>query len=95
MIPQPGQYYYHYKHNPNEGLNNYAYIIEGIAMYTETEEKMVIYRPLYGREWMAERGIQLFARPLAMFIDEKEVDGKVIQRFTEITDPAIIQAITS
>lgn len=95
MNPQSGQYYYHFKHDPREGVNNYAYKIEGIAMHTETEEKMVIYRPLYGKEWMDERGIDLFARPLAMFVDEKDVDGKLIKRFTQITDPAIIQAITS
>ena len=43
--------------------NLYLYEIVGIAEHTETGEKLMVYRPLYG-----EGG--LYARPLAMFLSE-------------------------
>ncbi|MBT8146988.1 MAG: DUF1653 domain-containing protein [Gammaproteobacteria bacterium] len=62
---QPGKYR-HYKGGEYEVL--------GVASHSETEEQLVVYRPLYG-----ERG--LWVRPLAMFCEEVEVDGKRIPRF--------------
>ena len=34
QCPEPG-YYYHYKHDPNGPLNNYAYYIYGVGHHTE------------------------------------------------------------
>jgi hypothetical protein len=50
-LPEPG-YYYHFKHDPNGPLNNYAYYIYGVGHHTEdncrTEDAfMQVYRPLY------------------------------------------------
>src|SRR5271169_5063166 len=50
-LPEPG-YYYHFKHDPDGPLNNYAYYIYGIGHHTEddcrTEDAfMQVYRPLY------------------------------------------------
>jgi len=61
--------YKHYKGN--------LYQVEGIATHSETEEKMVVYRPLYG-----EGG--LWVRPLSMFIEQVEVEGKSQARFAYV-----------
>ena len=39
------------------------YIVEDIALHSETLEKMVVYRALYGNN-------QLWVRPYSMFIEE-------------------------
>lgn len=43
------------------------YIVEDIGTHTETMEKMVIYRGLYGNN-------DLWIRPLSMFLEE--IEGK-------------------
>ena len=64
-----GKKYRHFKGN--------EYLVLYLAKHSETEEALVIYQALYG-----ERGI--WARPLAMFEDKVEVDGKFVDRFKEI-----------
>ncbi|MBR4700941.1 MAG: DUF1653 domain-containing protein [Oscillospiraceae bacterium] len=59
--------YRHFKGNYYEVL--------GVARHSETGEELVVYRPLYG-----ERG--LWVRPLAMFTETVERDGKLMPRFT-------------
>lgn len=61
--------YKHYKGN--------FYQVEGIAIHSETEEKMAVYRPLYGEG-------ALWVRPLTMFLEEVEIEGKSQPRFTYI-----------
>jgi hypothetical protein len=91
--PEPG-YYYHYKHDPNGPLNNYAYYIYGIGHHTEDDCRpedafMQIYRPLY--EAYAYRNGGMFdLRPLHMFYEPAKLAGKEVQRFTKITDPVVI-----
>lgn len=59
MNPQPGEIYVHFKDTTKR------YRIEGTAMHTETEEQMVVYRPLY------EGAVaELFVRPLDLFTGE-------------------------
>jgi hypothetical protein len=58
--------YQHYKGN--------YYEVIGVAKHSETLEELVVYRALYG-----EGG--LWVRPLVMFIEQVEVDGKNISRF--------------
>ena len=55
------------------------YEVLGVARHSETEEPMVVYRPLYG-----ERG--LWVRPAAMWNEIVERDGLRTRRFTYIGD---------
>ena len=63
--------YRHYKGGEYEVL--------GVARHSETEEELVVYRPLYG-----ERG--LWVRPRAMFEETVTVDGEAVSRFAWIGD---------
>jgi hypothetical protein len=54
------------------------YLVEGLATHSETGEKMVVYRPLYG-----EGG--LWVRPLKMFQETVEHEGNVRSRFEFIS----------
>jgi hypothetical protein len=67
--PVPGRYR-HYK--------GCEYEVIGVARHSETEEELVVYRPLYG-----ERG--LWVRPRGMFIEDVEVDGVLRPRFELIS----------
>ena len=65
MALQPG-IYRHFKGN--------KYEVIGVARHSETEEELVVYRPLYG-----DGG--LWVRPLAMFTETVERDGESLRRF--------------
>lgn len=64
------EYYRHFKGNIYRALHN--------AKHSETLEDMVVYQAMYG-----ERGI--WVRPLAMFEEEIERNGKTFRRFEEIS----------
>jgi len=68
MKVQSGRYR-HFKGNDYEVI--------GVATHSETREPLVIYRPLYGNR-------ELFARPLSMFTEIVERDGKRQERFKYI-----------
>ena len=53
------------------------YEVYGVATHSETGEKLVVYRTLYG-----ERG--LWVRPLTMFEETVEREGKIQARFVYI-----------
>jgi hypothetical protein len=97
-VPEAG-FYYHYKHDPNGAVNNYAYEVLGVGFHTEDdtrpgEEHFLIYRPLYEASvYKASRelGVPCFdARPLKMWMENVEKDGQTTPRFRKIDDPAII-----
>ena len=52
----PGRHYRHFK----GGL----YEVVGIAIHTETEEKMVVYRAMYGQQLLRVRPYRMFAERL-------------------------------
>lgn len=58
--------YRHYKGN--------LYELVDIVNHSETLEKMVLYRALYGEK-------ELWVRPISMWDEEVEVDGKKVKRF--------------
>ena len=58
--------YKHYKGN--------LYELIGIATHSETLEKMVVYKALYGDG-------EVWVRPASMWNEEVEVDGKRVLRF--------------
>ena len=53
------------------------YEVIGLARHSETEEWLVVYRPLYG-----EGG--LWVRPATMFVDHKTLGGRCVPRFARI-----------
>lgn len=84
-------FYYHFKHNPNLSVNNYAYKLVGIAKHSETEEITVIYRPMYKNEWLGEA--ELMSRPIDMFMDTVDKPEYTGPRFRLIEDPEIISKL--
>ena len=52
------------------------YEVIGIARHSETLEELVVYRALY-----QNKGENLWVRPLKMFLEEVEIEGKKMPRF--------------
>ena len=61
---------------------NYYEVI-AVGRHSETKEQLVVYRALYG-----ERGI--WVRPLAMWDETVEVDGKPVKRFEKVPEDGMI-----
>jgi len=62
----PSGHYLHYKGN--------RYEVIGVARHSETDELLVVYRPLYGEG-------ALWVRPLSMFTQTVTVEGREVPRF--------------
>ena len=60
-----------YKHYKGE-----EYRVIGVAKHSETLEDLVVYEALYNNEIS-----KLWVRPLIMFKEEVEINGKKMQRF--------------
>ncbi len=63
--------YRHFKGN--------LYEVLGTALHSETVEEMVVYKALYGEG-------KTWVRPLSMWDEEIERDGKKIKRFTLVEE---------
>lgn len=72
----PNSVYEHYKSTPECPK---FYKVHFIARQTETDEILVIYKPLYVDTSYVGPAEQ--ARPLTMFIEEVEWNGKTVPRF--------------
>lgn len=68
--PRPGRYQ-HFKGG--------EYEVIGVARHSETQEPMVVYRPLYNATGM-------WVRPLAMFLGTVERDGRTVPRFQYMSE---------
>lgn len=64
-----GKKYRHYKGN--------EYLVLHLARHSETMELMVVYQMLYG-----DYGV--WVRPLAMFLEQVESGGIMVNRFDEV-----------
>lgn len=53
------------------------YEVLGVARHSETQEELVVYRALYG-------DFGLWVRPVSMWNEPVERDGKTFRRFTYI-----------
>lgn len=62
------------------------YKVHGLVKHSETLEDLVLYEALYenalGKMWV---------RPKEMFLEEVEVEGKKVPRFTFISEDNFIQ----
>lgn len=52
------------------------YEVLGTARHSETEEVLVVYRPAGAEDW--------WVRPLAMFTETVERDGRTVPRFAPL-----------
>lgn len=64
-----GEKYRHFKGN--------EYLVLYIAKHSETLEDFVVYQALYGER-------EIWIRPLKMFLEQVEYQGKLVNRFQEI-----------
>lgn len=67
---KPGKYR-HFKGN--------EYEVIGTAKHSETLEKIVVYRPLYGEDG-------LWVRPASMWNETVEHEGEFVKRFTFVDE---------
>jgi len=65
-----------YRHNKK----NQLYEVLGVALETETDIPLVIYRSIHKNKY------ELFARPYDMFVEVVEIDSKTVPRFEEVTE---------
>ncbi|HEX9595109.1 MAG TPA: DUF1653 domain-containing protein [Candidatus Saccharimonadales bacterium] len=72
--PKPG-IYEHYK--------GQRYRVISLARHSETLEELVVYEALYKSEEFGNNAI--WARPLTMFMESVEVDGRPVPRFRFIS----------
>jgi hypothetical protein len=55
------------------------YQVIDLATHSETEELMVVYRPLYGDK-------KLWVRPLEMFLESTHTSAGLVKRFTFVRE---------
>jgi hypothetical protein len=71
--------YEHYKSKPKDRR---YYQVLGFARHTETEEIMAVYIPLYVIP--EHKGLRIQVRPLDMFMESVEHQGRTMPRFRYI-----------
>lgn len=55
------------------------YEVIGVVRHSETEEPLVLYRPLYNDSgW--------WVRPFALFVEQIEIDGRLQPRFAVVAE---------
>ena len=92
IVPAPG-FYYHYKHDPEKGVQDYAYEILGAGIHTEEDQCFQVYRPLYEEAFVFQHGKMFDLRPLAMAMENVIVNSMEMPRFRLITDTSVIREL--
>ena len=99
--PEKG-FYYHYKHDSQNGVVHCAYEVVGNAFSIESagvhsenpedffKDEVVVYRPLFPDSLVLKADRNFWVRPIKMFLEDVVVDGKTMSRFMKITNPEII-----
>jgi len=64
-----------------EHYKGQRYRVIGLAKHSETLEDLVVYEALYNNQLS-----KLWVRPLKMFLEEIETDGRKIARFKFISE---------
>ena len=86
---KPG-FYYHYKHDSKQGVDDHAYFVSGIGHHTEgdfVKDTFVLYQPLYKSAPTFQAGPHHYdTRPLDKFLEPVKPG---MPRFTQITDKQI------
>lgn len=67
----PGAIYRHFR--------GQTYRIHGVVRHSETLEEMVLYEALYENELG-----KMWVRPIAMFFEAVEHEGKMVPRFAQL-----------
>lgn len=95
LEPKIGDFYYHFKHNPELSIYNYAYKIIGLGMHTETDEIMVVYKPIDKKSKVFENNLNFSIRPVSMFLENvnKPELNYFGSRFNQILDTDIIKKL--
>lgn len=70
-----------YRHYKSTWWTHHTYEVIGIAKHSETEEELVIYKPLFDAESTWLGNAQFAARPVSMRFDQIEWEGKSMPRF--------------
>ena len=65
-----------YRHRKTGNL----YDVVGVALHTETEEELVVYRPHKKKDY------ELFVRPIDMFVELVDIGGVVAPRFVRLDE---------
>jgi hypothetical protein len=76
-------FYRHYKGK--------VYMVLAIAKHSETLENLIMYRAMYDDEKFGPYAY--WVRPVEMFLEEVEVDGQMVPRFTRMDDLEAIQLV--
>jgi hypothetical protein len=82
-IPEKWSYWRHYK---SKGQLDHVYQVLWIGWHSETQEKMVVYKPQYivsEDSWAYD--LDLAIRPLSMWYDIVDYQWKQLQRFTQLS----------
>jgi len=77
-MPQKGEIWRHYKNDDQE------YEIVGLSIHTETEEILVVYKPLYDLKFVQENNVNFCCRPLTMWNEYVEKENYKGPRFIKV-----------